>query len=368
MGLFGGDNSNQQEIVDLKKQIEELEERNRSFVNENQALKSKMNEISAKLAENKLKTSLLKVLISGCETNIKEIQDDILSNYEKSDEIVIFVNKNNEIVYELEKVSNDMIETIDDISVSSNQSREVAGNLNISVEEIGGIIALIKDISDQTNLLALNAAIEAARAGEHGRGFAVVADEVRKLAERTQKATAEVEVSINVLKQNASTMLEQGEKVEKIAKESENNIKNFQEAFRKLKENNEVLKTDSKDIAQRVFLTLAELDHVAFKVKGYKGVLENKGESLGTHTECRFGKWIATKGKESYGSTPSFAQIEKPHKIVHDSVNEALECIKNGDCLADISKIEKLFKNAEDASLELFSVLRRVADEGESDS
>ncbi len=140
----------------------------------------------------------------------KSIQNEIVgavSDAQNSKKDIIMANEN------LETARDEIITLTSKVQDVAQAEADLAQNmqeLSGSANEVKSVLVIIGDIADQTNLLALNAAIEAARAGEHGRGFAVVADEVRKLAERTQKTLAEINATISVVVQSigdASTQM-----------------------------------------------------------------------------------------------------------------------------------------------------------------
>ncbi|MEN8303479.1 MAG: nitrate- and nitrite sensing domain-containing protein [Campylobacterota bacterium] len=318
-------------------------------------------ESEEQIEKNRLTLALTELLTDGAITGVAAIQDGMSSNMEFLDNINEKNAETEGVVTEVKHSTEEIGNSLNSISEKMHESRSNSEQLNNSVNEITNVIALIKDISDQTNLLALNAAIEAARAGEHGRGFAVVADEVRKLAERTQKATSEVEVNINLLKQNSAAMQEFSDQMDGEISTSLEKLDTFNTSLHTLVEGAHEVKEDNKNISNRMFLNLAKLDHIVFKFSAYDGVFkDNKGISFSTHSECRFGKWHATKGKEMFGANPSFGKIDAPHKAVHNNVRGVPSLIAAGS-VENADKIIEAFKNTEKNSHELFEILDTIS-------
>jgi methyl-accepting chemotaxis protein len=317
------------------------------------------------------------------------------------------------------EVVENAIRMMREIADTVQESSRTVSSLGERSTQIGTIISAIKEIAEQTNLLALNAAIEAARAGEQGRGFAVVADEVRKLAERTSNATREIgEMITNIQNETSMAVAAMGkgmnqvqtgrdgaarsgealreilaqvtavaEQVSQIAMAAEAQTATTGAISKNIEKIKETIHVTSREAAASA-VAANEMNAIAeelmsgvgkFKIREDATLAINKAKSahmifvgkikshlggsitldpnaLPTHLTCAFGKWYQSHGQASCGQFGEFREIDAPHAKVHELGKQAVQAFNAGDKV----KAAELCTTMEEYSMVLIDILDKL--------
>lgn len=328
------------------------------------------NQIIERLQAGDTRCELVNELIGFGSQNIKAGLSDIQSNLSHHvdtarDHLSEFEGINLDFQQLAEKI-NGIIGDLGGLSHMSGQSGEAVGGLSTRAEEISSILSLIQGIMEQTNLLALNAAIEAARAGEQGRGFAVVADEVRGLADKTKSAITEINEVIQAMQKNVRSVSTASDRVINMVGQIAESAQGYQDKLVGVNKAVETSYNGVHDMTDGVFMSLAKLDHVLWKVNTYLSVYTNEPQiTFVDHHNCRLGKWYYEgDGKASFSGSAHYGELERPHAQVHDGTGKVFGLLEQDE--VDYHAVKSALEVMEEGSQMVFKKLDMISKDTQS--
>lgn len=322
-----------QEIEALHLQLEqERQQHKNEIANLKQKIQYQEQEIEMLAKQQETLSSVAQYQLSGG-AMLETIRQGLASSAEDLTEENNSLHELDEIFTQTRAALSRLSGRAKNISEQASHNIQAAEQLEQSASSIGQLIHTIQEISAQTNLLALNAAIEAARAGEAGRGFAVVADEVRTLANKAHDASEKIEQLVNKVIDQTTNMKESIGNNHTYSMEVATSSDQIGSVVNQVLDRSHHMQEVIRVATTRAFLDTVKIDHVVWKNNVYN-LINNEEFStcVNSHKECRLGHWyFQGDGAKKFSHLKNFMSLNEPHQRVHDSGRNALAAGQEGN-------------------------------------